>query len=224
VRRNALLRSWSPTTPAPSSAQNGIVSQKATANKQRLEQFRFTTNAYTFKSWRISNFDRSLLGISYIENDTSMLGSRGSCYWGTGSTCSRGRFNEKSWIRSRYLDRKDIAVFSREIEGLVAYSFRRAVQREVVKRNRLVPLDGSGGLSNHVADETWRRQVQARLELQELVGFLADRSRSVLALRYAGYTWKETTQVMGDSVAAVRSAFWRDVARVKGQLTERLRQ
>jgi DNA-directed RNA polymerase specialized sigma24 family protein len=125
---------------------------------------------------------------------------------------------------SRYLDRKDIAVFSREIEGLVAHSFRRAVQREVVKRNRLVPLDGSGGLSNHVADETWRRQVQARLELQELVGFLADRSRSVLALRYAGYTWKETTQVMGDSVAAVRSAFWRDVARVKGQLTERLRQ
>ena len=55
---------------------------------------------------------------------------------------------------SRYLDRKDIAVFSREIEGLVAHSFRRAVQREVVKRNRLVPLEGSGGLSNHVADET----------------------------------------------------------------------
>ena len=75
---------------------------------------------------------------------------------------------------SRYLDRKDIAVFSREIEGLVAHSFRRAVQREVVKRNRLVALDGSGGLSNHVSDETWRRQVHARLELQELVGFLVD--------------------------------------------------
>ena len=122
---------------------------------------------------------------------------------------------------SRYLDRKDIAVFSREIEGLVAHSFRRAVQREVVKRNRLMPLDGSGGLSNHVADETWRRQVQARLELQELVGFLADRSRSVLALRYAGYTWKETAQVMGESVAALRSAFWRDVGRVKRQLASR---
>lgn len=122
---------------------------------------------------------------------------------------------------SRYLDRKDIAVFSREIEGLVAHSFRRAVQREVVKRNRLVPLDGSGGLSNHVADETWRRQVQARLELQELVGLLADRSRTILALRYAGYTWKETAQGMGESVAALRSAFWRDVARVKRQLAGR---
>ena len=122
---------------------------------------------------------------------------------------------------SRYLDRKDIAVFSREIEGLVAHSFRRAVQREVVKRNRLVPLDGAGGLSNHVADETWRRQVQARLELQELVGLLADRSRTVLALRYAGYTWKETAQVMGESVAALRSAFWRDVDRVKRQFASR---
>jgi len=103
----------------------------------------------------------------------------------------------------------------------VAHSFRRAVQREVVKRNRLVPLDGSGGLSNHVADETWRRQVQAHLELQELVGLLADRSRTVLALRYAGYTWKETAQGMGESVAALRSAFWRDVARVKRQLAGR---
>jgi DNA-directed RNA polymerase specialized sigma24 family protein len=119
---------------------------------------------------------------------------------------------------SRYLDRKDVAVFSREVEGLVAHSFHRAVRREVTKQNRLVPLDGSSASPRHAVDERWPRQVQAHLELQALVGLLADRSRSVLALRYAGYTWKETARVMGESVAALRSAFWRDVGRVKRQL------
>ena len=42
--------------------------------------------------------------------------------------------------------------------------------------------------------------------------------RSMLVLRYAGYTWKESAQMLGGSVSALRSAFWRDVARVKGDL------
>jgi hypothetical protein len=39
-----------------------------------------------------------------------------------------------------------------------------------------------------------------------------------LALRYAGYTWKEAARLLGSSVPALRSAFWRDVTRVKGEL------
>jgi DNA-directed RNA polymerase specialized sigma24 family protein len=120
---------------------------------------------------------------------------------------------------SRYLDRKDVAIFSREIEGLVARSFQRAVRREVTKQNRLVPLEeGSCAPPKCAVDESWPRQLQAHLELQEFVRLLADKSRSVLALRYAGYTWKETALVMGESVTVLRSAFWRDVSRVKRRL------
>src|SRR5690349_7234093 len=69
---------------------------------------------------------------------------------------------------SRYLNRKDVGVFSREIEGLVAHSFHRAVQRELVKRKRFLPLDKSVKLRGHNSDESWRAQVQERLELQEV--------------------------------------------------------
>jgi len=47
---------------------------------------------------------------------------------------------------------------------------------------------------------------------------LCERSRTVLALRYAGYTWKEMAQMLGASVPALRSAVWRDIARVKNEL------
>ena len=60
--------------------------------------------------------------------------------------------------------------------------------------------------------------MDARLELEQLVRLLCEKSRTILALRYAGYTWKEAARVVGSSVPALRSAFWRDVTRVKGEL------
>lgn len=119
---------------------------------------------------------------------------------------------------SRYLDRGEVGVFSREINGLLRVSFQRALQRRVAKLNRLETLGGSAELSNRAVDEKWARHVHARLQLEEIVRLLCDRSRTILALRYAGYTWKETAQLLGDSVPALRSAFWRDVTRVKREL------
>ena len=122
---------------------------------------------------------------------------------------------------SRYLDRKDIAVFSREIEGLIAHSFHRAVQRELVKRKRFLPLDESLKLRRCNSDESWRDQVQTRLELQEVIALLSEKNRRVLALRYAGYMWSEVALLMGQSLTPLRAAFWRDVARLKRQVEKR---
>jgi len=119
---------------------------------------------------------------------------------------------------SLYLDRGGIEVFSREIGGLLMLSFRRALHRRVAKLKRLETLGGSAELSNHAVDQKWAHQVRARLQLEQIVRLLCDRSRTILALRYAGHTWKETAQLLGESVPALRSAFWRDVTRVKSEL------
>ncbi len=119
---------------------------------------------------------------------------------------------------SRYLDRGGVAVFSREIDGLVMLAFQRALYRVVAKLRRLETLGGTGELSKRAVDQTWTRQVQAHLELEQIVRMLCDRSRTILALRYAGYTWKESAKLFEASVPALRSAFWRDVARVKNEL------
>ena len=119
---------------------------------------------------------------------------------------------------SRYLDRESVLVFSRELDGLLMCAFRRALYRRAARLNRLQPVGGAGELSSRAVDRTWSRQVDARLELEQVVRRLCERSRTILALRYAGYTWKEAAQVLGSSVPALRSTFWRDVTRVKGEL------
>jgi DNA-directed RNA polymerase specialized sigma24 family protein len=116
---------------------------------------------------------------------------------------------------SRYLDRRCVVMFSREIDGLLMLSFQRSLRRRVAKLKRLEPLGGVKELSNRAVDRTWVRQVHAHLEIEQIVRLLSERSRTILALRYAGYRWKEAAQMLGGSVPALRSAFWRDVARVK---------
>ena len=119
---------------------------------------------------------------------------------------------------SRYLDRESVLVFSRELDGLLMCAFRRALYRHAARLNRLLTVGGTGELSTRAVDRTWCRKVDARLELEQVVRLLCERSRTILALRYAGYTWKESARLLGSSVPALRSTFWRDVARVKSKL------
>jgi len=88
---------------------------------------------------------------------------------------------------SRYLDPHCVVAFSREIDGLLMLSFHRALRRRLAKLRRIESLGGVKELSNRAIDRTWTRQVHARLELEEIVRLLSERSRMILALRYAGY-------------------------------------
>ena len=119
---------------------------------------------------------------------------------------------------SRYLDRSGALPFSRKIDGLLMFAFRRALHRRAAQFRRLKTFGTPEELSNRAVDRTWTRQVHAQLELEQFVRLLSERSRTILALRYAGYTWKEAAQLLSASVPALRSAFWRDVARVKSEL------
>jgi DNA-directed RNA polymerase specialized sigma24 family protein len=119
---------------------------------------------------------------------------------------------------SRYLDHHGVVQFSREIRGLLMLAFQRTLHRRMASLRRFESLGGTAELSGRAVDREWARRVHAHLELERVVGMLNDRSREILALRYAGYTWKEASRMLGASVPAVRSAFWRDVARVRSAL------
>lgn len=119
---------------------------------------------------------------------------------------------------SRYLNREQVMLFSQGMDGLLMLAFQRSLYRHAAKLRRVESLGGTEELSTRAVDLTWPRYVHARLELDEVVRLLSKRSRTILALRYAGYTWKESAQFLGGSVSGLRSAFWRDVARVKCEL------
>jgi DNA-directed RNA polymerase specialized sigma24 family protein len=136
------------------------------------------------------------------------------------SDCSQAADLMESTVAqvSRYLDRNGVVVFSREMDGLLVVAFQKALYRRVAKIRRVENWGGTGELSHRAVDRRWAHQIHAHLELEQVVRLLCERSRTILTLRYAGYTWKESAQVLGSSVPALRSAFWRDVGRVKREL------
>ena len=113
---------------------------------------------------------------------------------------------------SRYLDRIDAPQSSRK-NGLLLLAYSRALRRLATKSSRLEPIGGAVELSNRAVDHGWSRQLNARLDLENLVRKLSERNSTVLALRSAGYEWKEIADLLGMSVALVRNSFWREVRR-----------
>ena len=112
---------------------------------------------------------------------------------------------------SRYLDRHAAPSCGRNMQGLLLLAFSRVLKRRAGKANRLESIGGSSDLANHTADDRWSRQVDARLDLERIVRNLSEQNGTVLALRWAGFDWKEIARLLGTSVAMVRNRFWREI-------------
>src|SRR6266852_5802096 len=119
---------------------------------------------------------------------------------------------------SRYLDRQAAPRFSRKMNGLLMLAFSRTLQRRAAKLNRVESVGGTSDLSNYAVDHGWSRQVEAKLDLDNIVRQLSERSGTILALRWAGYDWKEIAQLLGTSVSMVRNSFWREIKEVRREL------
>jgi predicted transcriptional regulator len=115
---------------------------------------------------------------------------------------------------SRYLDRMGAPVSSQK-HGLVMLAFRRGLRRYAIKLNRLELVGGSAELSTRAVDEGWIGQVNACVDLENVIRQLSERNGAVLMLRAAGFEWKEIAQILGTSVAAVRNGFWREINRIR---------
>ncbi len=118
---------------------------------------------------------------------------------------------------SRYLDRIGAPLSSTK-NGLLLLAFSRSLGRLAAKSRRLEPAGGAVELSSRAVDHGWSRQVDARLDLENIVRKLSERSSTVLALRAAGYNWEEIARLLGTSVAKARNAFWREVREVRRKL------
>jgi DNA-directed RNA polymerase specialized sigma24 family protein len=118
---------------------------------------------------------------------------------------------------SRYLDRIE-APKSSPKNGLLLLAFSRALRRLAAKSRRLQLAGGAVELSSLAVDHGWIRQVNAQLELQNLVRKLSERNGTILALRCAGYNWEEVAQKFGTSVTRIRNGFWREVRDVRRKL------
>jgi len=118
---------------------------------------------------------------------------------------------------SRYLDRIGAPPSSPK-NGLLLLAFSRALRRLAAKSRRLEPVGASVELSSRAVDHGWNRQIDARLDLENIVRKLSKSNSTVLTFRAAGYNWEEVAQLLGTSVAKVRNSFWREVRDLRRKL------
>jgi DNA-directed RNA polymerase specialized sigma24 family protein len=116
---------------------------------------------------------------------------------------------------SRYLDERRHGLFTQCISALLCVSFRRALYSHARKRQRLRAAGDIATLAQEPVDLRWNQKLDAHIDFEKLVRRLSKRSRAVLALRHAGYKWKEIAALLGVSMAVAKSALWREIQRLR---------
>lgn len=118
---------------------------------------------------------------------------------------------------SRYLDRVAAPLDSRK-QGLLMTAFCRALRRHAAKLRRLEFVGGTDELSARSFPNGSITRTEVRLDLDLIVHRLSPKNSQILALRSAGYGWKEIASLFHTSIARIRNGFWREISRIRTEL------
>lgn len=136
-----------------------------------------------------------------------------------GETTSAGELMELTVSQvSAYLDKIGLPLHSKNLAGLLLVTFWRVLNRQAQKLKRLELVGGSSELSNIAADGDWSKDVDARIDYERIVRRLSDKCRIVLALRDAGYDWREIAEILGTTATAIKKSFFRELQQLQVSL------
>lgn len=136
-----------------------------------------------------------------------------------GETASVGELMEITVSQvSAYLDRAGVPLCSRNLTGLVLVTFWRVLHRQAQKLKRLELVGSSTEMSSLATAGDWAREVESRIDYQRIIRCLSDRARTVLALRDAGYEWKEVASLMETTETAIKKSFNREIRQLRVKL------
>lgn len=122
---------------------------------------------------------------------------------------------------SRYLDKRNIKLFTSDLRGLLSLAFYRSATRLARKRRRLVPIGGSYELASLLHTPDWSEAASRRLQLEQLTHELTATNRAILRLRICGYSWNEIAVMFQTTPVVARKTFWRGVRRAQLRLAQR---
>jgi hypothetical protein len=114
---------------------------------------------------------------------------------------------------SRYLDRIGKPLFSGETAGLVMLTFTKVLRRHALQAERLTTVGTSYDMQEHAKTGDSTHAIVCRLDLQKILRGVSPRSRTILALRTAGYDWDEVAKCLQITRTAAKNTFWRELRR-----------
>lgn len=119
---------------------------------------------------------------------------------------------------SRYLDRMNALPFTENAAGLLTVAFCRALGRQALRRRRYVNLNDLVDFAELRPASISNNLVDLRLDVERIVQHLSKRNSIIVALKSAGYEWKQIAYVVGTNTTAAKSSFWREVRRARSRV------
>jgi len=136
--------------------------------------------------------------------------------WACGDEADAGWLMESAVERiSRYLDKKDLPLFSNDINRLLLRAFSRILGRYTKKLQRLKLMGGISDLPEPESEDDWGERANNYADLTNIFSQLNPRSSTMFSLRLAGFTWREIAQVLKMNEVAVKRSFWREIRRIQ---------
>jgi DNA-directed RNA polymerase specialized sigma24 family protein len=120
---------------------------------------------------------------------------------------------------SRSLDRRQALPFSQKTSAMLMVAFSRELSRHAGKLRRTQPSGDASAMEEYLSPSDWASEIDSRLDLERVVLRLGPRSRAILALRSAGYDWKEIASSLDVTVSTAKNSFWREIDHALAQLS-----
>jgi hypothetical protein len=136
-----------------------------------------------------------------------------------GEPCEAAGLMERAVAEvSRYLDQRSAPVCSETAVGLLMCAFNRSLRRHAGQLRRLELADNESHLQVPVWHQQCASKEDCRIDAENTVRRLNQRTQDMYQLRRAGYDWNEIALVFASSPAAMRAEFSREIRRVGTEL------
>jgi hypothetical protein len=133
-----------------------------------------------------------------------------------GEPCKTSGLMERSAVQiSRYLNRRGVATFSQDTNGLLMCAFRRALRRHVARLRRVELAPDLSEASERPPARSCTTEEDCRLDAEKAARELSERGRQMYQLRHAGFEWREVAQKLNTTDAAARAEFSRELKRAR---------
>ncbi|GEM_PF-1353795 len=119
---------------------------------------------------------------------------------------------------SRSLDRRQALPFSQKTSAMLMVAFTRELSRHAGRLRRTQPSGDATAMEEYLCASNWANEIDSRLDWERVVVRLSQRSQVILALKTAGYDWKEIASSLAISVSVAKNSFWREIDGIAAEL------
>jgi len=116
---------------------------------------------------------------------------------------------------SRYLDHKNMPLFSANVAALLHRAFYCRTRRLARKMERLEAVGTTSDLAGLEQALDHSNDLDRDLDFRKIVQHLTSRSCRILWLRQAGHTWEDIANELGIATSTAKNTFWREIKQIR---------